>query len=64
MNMNVVSMHLGRTVKKIFWSKFEGSRKKEDLDVEGLKIWRKSCGNESKKMVKEYSLQGRMGVRN
>jgi hypothetical protein len=33
-----------RTVKKIFESKPEGSRRKEGLDVDGFKVWRKICG--------------------
>jgi len=37
-------MDQGNTVKKIFESKPEGSRRKEDLDVDGLKICRRMCG--------------------
>ena len=37
-------MNQGRTVKKIFESKREGSKRKEDLVVDGLKIWRRMCG--------------------
>jgi len=37
-------MDQGRTVKKVFESTPEGSRRKEDLVVDGLKIWRRMCG--------------------
>jgi len=37
-------MDQGNTVKKIFESKPEGSRRKENLDVVGLNIWRRMCG--------------------
>jgi hypothetical protein len=32
-----------RTGKKIFESKHKGIRRKEDLDIDGLKIWRRIC---------------------
>jgi len=37
-------MDQGRRVKKVFESKREGSRRKEYLVVDGLKIWRRMCG--------------------
>ena len=40
----MIRMDQERTVKKIFESKSEGSRRKEDLDVDGLKFWRRMCG--------------------
>ena len=37
-------MDQGKRVKKIFESKPEGSRRKEEIDVYDLKIWRRICG--------------------
>jgi len=57
----VAKMDQGRSLEKAFERKPEGSRRKEDLDVDDLKICRRICG--SKDMVTECSRQARIGVR-